>query len=1192
MIKRRDFLELEGVQELVLSNSNISQLNGNPFENFTDLGELYLDGNQLDDDNVGAAISSKKLSRLYFLDLSRNRLTRVPNLNAAKFPLMRDLILGENEILSLNRAHLENMTTLKTLNIKRNGLQKIESDALEEVPELSVLDMDYSEIAELPSLKSLPKLQNLHVSHSHLRSLPNDLCTYNTQLRILQATDNDIREIPPLTGCSELFSVALGFNEIEKLEDDQFAHLPFLDTISLEANKIQSLPVNAFANLTRLISVALQRNRIEDYPVGIFSQSRKLSFLNLGFNKIREVKNETFYNNSQLKELRLNNNLIVRLHKNAFPQNMQRLEHLNISSNDLSTWELPRGGFPYLHTLSMQKLFRLHQAPQPRDIRLIQVLEFTYAYHCCIWRDFVHENDTLIPSDDEPATELTVTVNPTDVGPITLPPNIIHMFDDNPFVAECINHPDNPITELQREHIKNVAKQFDLTVIILDNCVVEFLSKDGTPLGTDDDYYFEDAKEVIFEPPEVTDFQDIRCIPHPNPLTPCQNLMDPWFLRVAIWAVWVLAVLGNGTVLFVMIIAREKIDAPQFFICNLAFADFCLGVYLTFLAVVDVRTYGDRSFYQSALNWQLGPGCQTAGFLAVFSSELSVFILGGLTLERVHTIASTFNVKERMRMRAAVIVAVIGWIFAGTLAMLPLVGVNSYTQVAVCLPFVTERFSDKLYIGLILSINLFTFLIILGSYIYIFCSIRRSPAANQDRKEIYTAAAKIAILILATFACWFPLATIAYAALADNSLVDAGQAKYFIVFVYPLNACINPFVYAIFTRNFREKLWSFCRRKKHGPSIPNLHIQRSRDIAMTALHSPSGNTTAEDLMRIRQSRRAFSVQLVDRNPVKSPTPPILAIPGSRMGRRSSLPAILGNSSLCAAHEQHVHNQSRRGSGASITSATSAVASGATTPIYPLPFRLGPLYSHLNRSLPELVEENENEIEMDAVRERLEVALSESHTSSDSGIRRLSVVREESESDLRIGAEYDGDKVPDEEQNADNVSIISADSEDFSDAQDSLERDLSPEVNTAFVRQSPPPHVLSTGSLHEVSVSPLEERIDYNGYATPTELESYSPAAPHSPLSVRSSSSQRSPRKPRIECTNPLASINSLEGNCGCDVSHSVVHNCQNHEANKKSKGASSVSTNSSSHQTPVSRYVLLSSSIGSRGKMIGSETDV
>lgn len=37
---------------------------------------------------------------------------------------------------------------------------------------------------------------------------------------------------------------------------------------------------------------------------------------------------------------------------------------------------------------------------------------------------------------------------------------------------------------------------------------------------------------------------------------------------------------GNGTVVFVLIFSRSKMDVPRFLVCNLAAADFFMGIYL------------------------------------------------------------------------------------------------------------------------------------------------------------------------------------------------------------------------------------------------------------------------------------------------------------------------------------------------------------------------------------------------------------------------------------------------------------------------------------------------------------------------------------------------------------------------------------------------------------------------------------
>lgn len=63
--------------------------------------------------------------------------------------------------------------------------------------------------------------------------------------------------------------------------------------------------------------------------------------------------------------------------------------------------------------------------------------------------------------------------------------------------------------------------------------------------------------------------------------------------------------------------------------------DFLMGIYLCILALVDSATL--TMFRTFAVTWQHSALCSLAGFLAVCSTELSVFILAIITLERKYT---------------------------------------------------------------------------------------------------------------------------------------------------------------------------------------------------------------------------------------------------------------------------------------------------------------------------------------------------------------------------------------------------------------------------------------------------------------------------------------------------------------------------------------------------------------------------
>lgn len=189
---------------------------------------------------------------------------------------------------------------------------------------------------------------------------------------------------------------------------------------------------------------------------------------------------------------------------------------------------------------------------------------------------------------------------------------------------------------------------YSKTISIIDNISSKFgsqisdlLHSYGTEYGPDnlpaypEEYYEEDVLLNRPTPSEIVP-GSIQCLPTPGPFLPCQDLFDWWTLRCGVWVVFLLALLGNGTVVFVLLFSRSKMDVPRFLVCNLAAADLFMGVYLGLLAVVDASTLGE--FRMFAIPWQMSVGCQLSGFLAVLSSELSVFTLALITLERRYAI--------------------------------------------------------------------------------------------------------------------------------------------------------------------------------------------------------------------------------------------------------------------------------------------------------------------------------------------------------------------------------------------------------------------------------------------------------------------------------------------------------------------------------------------------------------------------
>ena len=345
----------------------------------------------------------------------------------------------------------------------------------------------------------------------------------------------------------------------------------------------------------------------------------------------------------------------------------------------------------------------------------------------------------------------------------------------------------------------------------------------GSGYGTDDDESMNVTNEEDSEMPNesLPSPTHVKCTPKPDPFFPCEDLMGDWILRCGVWIVFLLALIGNATVIIVILASHTKMDVSRFLISNLAFADLFMGVYLGFLAVVDVSTFGN--FKRYALEWQMSAGCRTAGFLAVLSSELSVFTLTVITLERYIAIKNAIRVNRKLELKTAMIVMAFGWIFAIASASLPLLHINSYSKFSICLPFEIENTQSIAFLSLLLCLNATAFVVILCCYILMYCSIRGSNAWNASDFRV---AKRMALLVFTDFACWAPIVFLSLTAAFGSTLVSLNQAKIFTVFVFPLNSCANPFLYAIFTSHFKKDVVSICRRVED--KYPFLKITRHK----------------------------------------------------------------------------------------------------------------------------------------------------------------------------------------------------------------------------------------------------------------------------------------------------------------------------------------------------------------------------
>lgn len=310
------------------------------------------------------------------------------------------------------------------------------------------------------------------------------------------------------------------------------------------------------------------------------------------------------------------------------------------------------------------------------------------------------------------------------------------------------------------------------------------------------------SASVITHPPRAHG-KTVTCKPEADAFNPCGDLLGSDALRVCSWIVLILALLGNSVKMFVLVMNKRKITIAKILMCNLAMANLCMGLFLCMLASADLYSLG---VYQNfAVRWQYRVGCRIAGFTSIFSTELSVFVLTVITVERYYTIVHPLKPNKHLRINQIIILMVLGWVFSLTMAVLPLLpyGVSSYQKVAICLPFEVESTGSKTYVTCLLATNGLAFFFVLFCYGRMYCSLGGAGSGDSINRVERRVAKRMAMLVITNFACWFPIALVSLIAIYGTTLIGIPAAQFFLVFVYPINSFTNPYLYAIGTKHFQ-----------------------------------------------------------------------------------------------------------------------------------------------------------------------------------------------------------------------------------------------------------------------------------------------------------------------------------------------------------------------------------------------------
>ncbi|KAJ8924188.1 hypothetical protein NQ315_006979 [Exocentrus adspersus] len=523
--------------------------------------------------------------------------------------------------------------------------------------------------------------------------------------------------------------------------------------------------------------IDLEHNRIQRIQTRQVSKV-KADQLSLNYNNLHVVE-EAAFAGSEIAKLSLKGNYkLTTLHKRAF-YGLQSLRNIDLSYTAITF--LPTEGLREIDILRLQNTKSLKVFPSVFNFQYIKEAWLTYPYHCC-------------------AFKFPRTHNPREYDK--------HARWVQKQQEACSTKNSTVSYELQEN--KDLSLRSLLSFIPMNVTAEDELQNDEWHDLLNSTKAFPVTTAFCGE--ISRNYHEVKCYPEPDAFNPCEDLMGNWALRVPVWFISLSAVVGNLFVVVVIATSHFRLTVSKFLMCNLAVADLCIGLHLLLIAVVDACSVG--VYFNSAIDWQEGNGCSVAGFLTIFGNVLSVYTLAVITTERWYTITWAIHLNRRLKLRTAVRVMIAGWICALFMAVLPLVGVSSYSITSICLPLENKGKADAIYQSTLLAFNALAFALICVCYGSMYKSIReggRTGSTTSVRSDL-TVAKRMALLVFTDFACWAPIAFFGLTALLGYPLITVTHSKILLVFFYPLNSCANPCLYALLTQQYRRDFFILMGR--------------------------------------------------------------------------------------------------------------------------------------------------------------------------------------------------------------------------------------------------------------------------------------------------------------------------------------------------------------------------------------------
>lgn len=300
-------MQSSSIEELDFSRNNLVELAPKAFSQLTNIVYINLSQNSL-----------KKLPEKVFetatsleeVDLSYNSLKELPRdiFNGTTLSILhlkyntfggdlhfgtkdlQQLDLSFNAIAQVHHSMFDRMPGLTNLNLKGNGIKKIQPD----------------------SFLTLKNLRHIDLSINELDQISGMLFFKNSELDVIRLNDNPrLSQLPTdgfvsYSGEFTVYYLDISNCAIGPMGQKTFSTMPHLTTLKLAWNNINHLPKEIFTGLHKLIDLDLSNNLIPRVDDLLLMENGELTKLNLAGNPISRLSVRLFMPLHQLRSLDVN----------------------------------------------------------------------------------------------------------------------------------------------------------------------------------------------------------------------------------------------------------------------------------------------------------------------------------------------------------------------------------------------------------------------------------------------------------------------------------------------------------------------------------------------------------------------------------------------------------------------------------------------------------------------------------------------------------------------------------------------------------------------------------------------------------------------------------------------------------------------------------------------------------------------